>query len=181
AELRRRPVLVAVVLAVLVNAATFGVFTFLAVVGADAGIDAAWIPLLLAVFGIGAFLGVAATGRWGARWARTWIVVGAAATTVVWMVFGLAVSSVSAVFLGALIGGLLSFAVGSALIARIVGEAEGAPVLGGAYATAALNLGAIGGPVLAGIGYSGVGTPGVLFVAAGITAVSVVLTPLLRR
>jgi DHA1 family chloramphenicol resistance protein-like MFS transporter len=180
-ELRRRPVLVAVVLAVLVNAATFGVFTFLAVIGADAEVGASWIPLLLAVFGVGAFLGVAATGRWAARRPRTWIVFGAVATTVVWVVFGLAAASIPAVFVGALIGGLLSFAVGSALIARIVGQAEGAPVLGGAYATAALNLGAVGGPVLAGIGYSGVGAPGVLFVAAGITAIGVMLTPLLRR
>lgn len=180
-ELRRRPVLVAVVLAVLVNAATFGVFTFLAVIGADAEVGASWIPLLLAVFGVGAFLGVAATGRWATRRPRTWIVFGAVATTVVWVVFGLAVASIPAVFVGALIGGLLSFAVGSALIARIVSQAEGAPVLGGAYATAALNLGAVGGPVLAGIGYSGVGAPGVLFVAAGITAIGVMLTPLLRR
>ena len=180
AELRRRPVLVAVVLAVLMNAATFGVFTFLAVIGADAGVEASWIPLLLAVFGVGAFLGVTATGRWAARSARAWVVAGASITTVVWVVFGLHVASVTAVFAGALIGGLLSFAVGSALIARIVGQASGAPVLGGAYATAALNLGAVGGPVLAGIAYSSAGASGVLFVAAILTAASVLLTPVLR-
>ncbi|MGS0567222.1 hypothetical protein ACU8V6_00285 [Vibrio alginolyticus] len=56
AELRRGPVLVAVVLAVLVNAATFGVFTFLAVIGADAGVEATAIPALLAAFGTGALL-----------------------------------------------------------------------------------------------------------------------------
>ncbi|WP_244632295.1 MFS transporter [Microbacterium sp. Se63.02b] len=83
AELRRPPVLLAVVLAVLVNAATFGAFTFLAVIGTDAGMADAWIPLLLAVFGIGAFLGVAATGRWAARVDRAWVSVGAAAATVV--------------------------------------------------------------------------------------------------
>jgi DHA1 family chloramphenicol resistance protein-like MFS transporter len=180
AELRRLPVLVAVVLAVLVNAATFGVFTFLAVIGADAGVGASWIPLLLAAFGAGAFLGVAATGRWAARFDRGWIATGAAAATLAWAVFGLVAGSVPAVFVGAVIGGMLSFAVGSALIARIVGQASGAPVLGGAYATAALNLGAVGGPVLAGLAFSWTGASGVLFIAAVITGLAVILTPLLR-
>ncbi|NYH77396.1 putative MFS family arabinose efflux permease [Actinopolyspora biskrensis] len=47
-----------------------------------------------------------------------------------------------------LVQGLLSFALGSTLIARVVHEASGAPTMGGSYATAALNLGAAGGPVL---------------------------------
>jgi DHA1 family chloramphenicol resistance protein-like MFS transporter len=147
AQLRRRSVLVAVMLAVLVNAATFGVFTFLAVIGADAGVADTLTPLLLAAFGVGAFFGVTATGRWAARFGRTWIAVGTVATTAAWAVFALCVGSVPAVFVGAAVGGMLSFAVGSALIARIVEQASGAPVLGGAYATAALNLGAFGGPV----------------------------------
>ena len=180
AELRRRPVLVAVLLAVLVNAATFGVFTFLAVIGADAGIDAAWTPLLLAAFGVGAFAGVAATGRWAARFDRSWITGGAAGATVVWVVFALSVGSVAGVFAGAVIGGMLSFAAGSALIARIVGQASNAPVLGGAYATAALNLGAFGGPVAAGIAYEEVGASAVLCVAAALTTLGLLLTPLLR-
>ncbi|MFJ6533455.1 MFS transporter [Microbacterium sp. NPDC091662] len=180
AELRRRPVLVGVVLAVLVNAATFGVFTFLAVIGADAGIDDAGIPLLLAVFGVGAFLGVSATGRWAVGVERAWIGVGAAATTTCWVVFALFVDAVPGVFVGAGVGGMLSFAVGSALIARIVGQATGAPVLGGAYATAALNLGAFAGPAAAGMAYAQAGAAGVLIVAAGLAAVGVLLAPLLR-
>lgn len=180
AELRRRPVLAAVVLAVLVNAATFGVLTFLAVIGADAGVGASGIPLLLAAFGVGAFLGVTATGRWAVRFDRAWVMVGAVTTTAVWAVFGLVADSVPAVFAGALIGGMLAFAVGSALIARIVGQASGAPVLGGASATAALNLGAFGGPMLAGVAYAQTGAPGVLLVAAIITAAAALLAPLLR-
>lgn len=180
AELRRRPVLVVVVLAVLVNAATFGVFTFLAVIGADAGVDDAGIPLLLAVFGVGAFLGVSATGRWAAGVEHIWIGVGAAAMTACWIGFALFVDSVPGVFVGAGVGGMLSFAAGSALIARIVGQASGAPVLGGAYATAALNLGAFVGPVVAGMAYGQAGAAGVLIVAAGVATVAVLLAPLLR-
>lgn len=179
-ELRRRPVVVAVVLAVLVNAATFGVFTFLAVIGADAGVEETGIPLLLAAFGVGAFVGVSATGRWAARFERGWIVVGAAVTATAWSVFALSVDSVPGVFFGAAVGGMLSFAVGSALIARIVGQASGAPVLGGAYATAALNLGAFVGPMAAGFAYAQAGAPGVLVAAAALAAVGVLLAPLLR-
>ncbi|WP_226533523.1 MFS transporter [Microbacterium paraoxydans] len=179
AELRRRPVLIAVVLAVLVNAATFGVFTFLGVIGVDAGVETAAIPALLAAFGIGALLGVAATGRWAAPVERAWITVAAMALTVVWVAFGAGVEVDYVVFIGALLCGAASFAVGSALIGRIVGQASGAPRLGGAYATAALNIGAVGGPALAGIAYGRSGASGVLVVAVLLTASGVILTPLL--
>ncbi|WP_052193763.1 MFS transporter [Microbacterium sp. ZOR0019] len=180
AELRRGPVLVAVVLAVLVNASTFGVFTFLAVIGADAGVEATAIPALLAAFGTGALLGVAATGRWAAPVERTWITVGTVVLTVAWAAFGAGVELAPVVFGGAVLCGAASFAVGSALIARIVGQASRAPMLGGAYATAALNIGAVGGPVLAGIAYGRSGASGVLVVAVLLTAGAAILTALLR-
>lgn len=178
--LGRRPVLVAVVLAVLVNAATFGAFTFLGVVGSSAGIPEPWIPLLLAAFGIGAFLGVSATGRWAAPAERLWITVGALALTGAWATAALLSGAPLAVFVGAPLCGGLSFAVGSALIGRIVREAADAPVLGGAYATVALNLGAVIGPIIAGLAYEGIGAPGVLWTATAATAIAAALTPLLR-
>lgn len=47
--------------------------------------------------------------------------------------------------------GTLSFAVGSTLISQALYAATGAPTLGGASATAALNVGATAGPWLGGI------------------------------
>ncbi|MFF5624963.1 MFS transporter [Microbacterium sp. NPDC012755] len=179
-ELRRRRVVVPIVLAVLVNAATFGVFTFLGVVGAEAGVAEPWIPLLLAVFGVGAFLGVSATARAAARRERAWIVGGTVAATAVWMLFALSSGSAILVHVGAFAGGFASFAVGAALISRIVREASGAPVLGGAYATVALNLGAVAGPALAAAAYTAAGVHGILIAAAVLTAVAAALTPLLR-
>ncbi|WP_341976503.1 MFS transporter [Microbacterium sp. LWO13-1.2] len=169
AELRRRPVLGAIMLAVLVNAATFGVFTFLGVIGADAGIDVALIPLLLAGFGVGAFLGVAATGRWAARRERAWISVGTVALAGAWSAFAVLISSPVMLTLLAVLCGALSFAVGSALIGRIVREATDAPVLGGAYATVALNLGAFVGPAVAGIAYEQGGAASVPWAAVAAT------------
>lgn len=180
-ELGRRRVLVPIILAVLINAATFGVFTFLGVIGAHAGVDEPWTPALLAVFGIGAFIGVSATARWAAGVERVWIAVGTVAATALWVLLAFGAASAPVVFAGSFLGGLLSFAVGSALISRIVREATGAPVLGGAYATVALNLGAMAGPGLAAVAYAGSGAPAIVLVAAGLTAVAALLTPLLRE
>lgn len=44
--------------------------------------------------------------------------------------------------------GVLSFAVGSTLIARALHHATGAPTMAGSYATAAFNVGAAIGPIL---------------------------------
>jgi DHA1 family chloramphenicol resistance protein-like MFS transporter len=45
--------------------------------------------------------------------------------------------------------GALSFALGSTLITRVLYEAQGAPTMAGSYATAALNIGAAIGPLIA--------------------------------
>jgi len=179
-ELRRWPVLGPILLAALFNAATFGVFTFLGLIGADAGTPAALVPLLLAAFGIGSFLGVTATGRWAAGREQKWIGVGGALVSVGWML--MAIFSGSAVWLFALslIVGALSFAVGSALISRIVREAEGAPLLGGSYATAALNAGAFIGPIGAGAAYAMWGGEGVAWLASAAALCAAVLVLLLR-
>ncbi|HWS51081.1 MAG TPA: MFS transporter, partial [Microbacterium sp.] len=175
AELRRRPVLGALLLAVLVNSATFGVFTFLRVLGADAGIDDTLIPLLLAGFGGGAFLGVAATGRWAAGRERAWISVGTIGLACAWAASAVLIASPLMLSLLAALCGALSFAVGSALIGRIVREATGAPALGGAYATVALNLGAFAGPLVAGVAYERSGAAAVPWVAVAVTAAAAIV------
>lgn len=166
------PVLRTIVVAVLVNAGTFGVFTFLGVIGESAGIVTAFVPLLLAGFGVGAFLGVTATGRWAAGREGVWVASGLVALLLAWAALWMLTGSATAVFALAVACGVLSFAVGSALIGRIVREAAGAPVLGGASATVALNLGAFVGPLLAGAAHGAVGAPGVLAVAVALTGVA---------
>lgn len=174
-ELRRRPVLGAMVLAVLVNSATFGAFTFLGVIGADAGIQASLIPVMLAGFGLGAFAGVAATGRWAAARERGWVSVGTVALVCAWAALAALVESPILMSLLAALCGALSFAVGSALIGRIVREAAGAPVLGGSFATVALNLGAFAGPLVAGVAYESGQAAAVPWSAAVVTAVAAVV------
>ncbi|MEU8632916.1 MFS transporter [Amycolatopsis sp. NPDC048633] len=138
-ELRR--LVDVLLLGALVNAATFGAFTYLAPVAGSAA------PVVLAAFGAGCFAGITAAGRLADRWPGRIIAIGGSLLLVGWIVLALVP--------GALVGlvftqGALSFAVGGTVITRILRLATGAPTMAGSYATAALNVGATAGPVLAG-------------------------------
>ncbi|QNP72582.1 MFS transporter [Streptomyces roseirectus] len=151
AELRvlGRPVLRrALVMGAAVNGATFAGFSYLAVIGTDvAGVPSALVPVLLAVFGVGAFFGVTVAGRRGEGWVGAVLVV----LPFAWGVLALAGEWAVVLFGGALMLGALSFGAGSALVGRVLSVGGGeAPVLAGAFATVALNLGAFVGPLVAG-------------------------------
>ncbi|MEV6646501.1 MFS transporter [Amycolatopsis sp. NPDC051371] len=144
AELRElRHLAGALLLAALVNAATFGVFTYLAPVAAGV----APVPVVLAAFGFGCFAGITAAGRLADRWPGHVVAIGGSLLLTGWIVLALVPGAL--VFL-VFTQGALSFAVGGTLITRILRQATGAPTMAGSYATAALNVGATAGPVLAG-------------------------------
>ncbi len=151
AQLRRPRLLLVMFLGALVNAATFGVLTYLHPIVTDiAGLGGLWVPVVLVLFGIGSFIGVAAAGRVSDH--RPGLVVAVAGPLLLlgWLAMGAAASNSIALFFLVFVQGALSFAVGSTLIARVLYEAAGAPTMAGAYATAAFNVGAAAGPVIAG-------------------------------
>ncbi|GHJ08686.1 chloramphenicol resistance protein [Micromonospora humidisoli] len=161
ASLRRRPAQLNIVLAVLVNAATFGTFTYLAAIATGpAGFTDRTVPLLLAVFGIGAFLGVTVAGRFGDRHWRPLITVTGPLLMAGWALLAFTVASPAALWLLALTQGALSFALGSTLIARIVATTRDAPTMGGSFATVALNVGAVTGPLAGGLTIEALGVRG---------------------
>ncbi|MFJ9445298.1 Cmx/CmrA family chloramphenicol efflux MFS transporter [Kitasatospora sp. NPDC101235] len=150
AELRRPRLLRAMVLAALVNAATFGGFTFLApVVTGRAGLGEPWVPAALVLFGAGSFAGVTAAGRLADRRPGLVLAVGGPLLLVGWPALAVLADAPGALLPLVFLLGALSFAVGGTLITRVLYEAAGAPTLAGAYATASLNLGATAGPLLA--------------------------------
>lgn len=161
-------------LAVLVNAATFGAFTFWAVTAESVGVPEVAVPLMLGVFGVGAFLGVTVSGRFGdAHWARLvavlspMLVVGWVLLAIVlWLMSGGAAGPATVLWVFALVMGLLSFALGSTLISRIIAAASAASSLGGAFATVALNLGAAIGPLMAGASLGIIDITGPVLVSA---------------
>jgi DHA1 family chloramphenicol resistance protein-like MFS transporter len=150
--LRSWPLLHALVLAALVNGATFATFAYLAVMATDvAGLPAEAVPGLLAAFGVGAFAGVTTSGRVGHGQLGRGMVCALLALPVGWAVLAMTSSHIITLFLMTVVQGALSFGVGSALVTRALDVATEAPSLAGSFATVGLNIGAVFGPLLAGI------------------------------
>lgn len=77
--------------------------------------------------------------------------------------------------------GMASFALGGTLIARVLREAAGAPTMAGSYATAALDVGAAAGPLVAAVALrTGAGTLGPLW-ASGLLVLGALLIALPSR
>ncbi|MEU5384864.1 Cmx/CmrA family chloramphenicol efflux MFS transporter [Kitasatospora cineracea] len=150
AQLARPRLRLALLLAALVNAATFGAFTFLApVVTGPAGLGRGWVPVVLVLFGAGAFLGVNAAGRLADTRPQQLLALGGPLLLLGWPALALGAGHPAVLLPLVLLLGALSFAVGTTLITRALYEGAGAPTMAGSYATAALNLGAATGPLLA--------------------------------
>lgn len=181
-ELGSSRLLRAMVLAALVNAGTFAAFTYLApVVTVAAGLADGWVPVALVAFGVGSFLGVTIAGRLSDRWPGPVLAVGGPMLLIGWVALALLASRPGLLLALVLVQGMLSFGIGSTLIARVLHAASGAPTMGGASATAALNIGAAAGPALGALVLSadrGVLAP--IWAAAGLTAAALTVMSLSR-
>ncbi|MFR9793262.1 Cmx/CmrA family chloramphenicol efflux MFS transporter [Streptomyces sp. MB22_4] len=150
ARLRRPRLLLAMLLGALVNAATFAGFTFLApVVTGTAGLGELWVPVALVLFGAGSFAGVSVAGRLSDRRPGVVVAAGGPLLLVGWPALAVLAHRPVALLTLVFVQGALSFAVGGALITRVLYEAAHAPTMAGSYATAALNTGAATGPLVA--------------------------------
>ena len=150
AQLRSPRLILVMVLGALVNAATFGSFTFLAPVVTDtAGLGELWISVVLVLFGVGSFVGVTGAGRFSDRRPGLVIAAGGPLLLIGWPALAVLAEKPAALLVLVFVQGALSFALGSTLITRVLYEAAGAPTMAGSYATAALNVGAAVGPLIA--------------------------------
>ncbi|WP_433519007.1 Cmx/CmrA family chloramphenicol efflux MFS transporter [Nonomuraea sp. CA-143628] len=170
--LRGPRLLVVLALAALVNAATFCTFTYLTpLVTNVSGFSPAWVPAVLALFGLGSFAGVTIGGRLSDTRPTRVLIVGGIALLAGWALFAAAAGSPVATLLLVFVQGTLSFAVGSTLIAQVLYAATQAPSLGGSFATAALNVGAAAGPAIGGATIAaGLGYHSPLWVSAALVA-----------
>ncbi|MBZ4319524.1 Cmx/CmrA family chloramphenicol efflux MFS transporter [Streptomyces huiliensis] len=149
--------LLVMLLGALVNAATFAGLTFLAPVVTDtAGLGELWVSAALMLFGSGSLVGVTAAGRCSDG--RPGLVVAVCGPPLLagWPALALLADRPAALLALVFVQGALSFALGSTLIARVLYAAAGAPTMAGSYATAALNVGAAVGPLVAA---AALGTP----------------------
>ncbi|MER5207539.1 Cmx/CmrA family chloramphenicol efflux MFS transporter [Streptomyces sp. NPDC002825] len=150
AQLKRPRLLVVMLLGTVVNAATFAGFTFLAPVVTDtAGLGELWISVALVLFGSGSFAGVTVAGRLSDRHPGRIVGIGGPLLLIGWPALAVLAERPAALLALVFVQGALSFALGSTLITRVLYEAAGAPTMAGSYATAALNVGAAVGPLIA--------------------------------
>jgi len=175
--LRSPRLLVTLGLGMLVNAATFCTFTYLTpLITNVSGIGQAWVPAVLALFGLGSFAGVTVAGRWSDARPMLVLVPGGLALLAGWSLLSVGAHSAVVAVVLVLVQGTLSFGVGSTLITRALYEAAGAPALGGAFATAALNVGAAVGPALGGLTLgAGLGYRSPVWVSALLVALAIVM------
>jgi MFS transporter, DHA1 family, chloramphenicol resistance protein len=181
AQLTRPRLILVMLLGALVNAATFGSFTFLApVVTETAGLGDLWISVVLVLFGSGSFVGVIVAGRLSDERPGLIIAVGGPLLLIGWPALALLANPV-ALFTLVFVQGALSFALGSTLITRVLYEAAKAPTMAGSYATAALNVGAAVGPLIAATTLStAVGNLGPMWASGLLVAITLLIAFPLR-
>ncbi|MFC9999401.1 Cmx/CmrA family chloramphenicol efflux MFS transporter [Nocardia sp. NPDC127526] len=176
-----RSILIAVTAGVLVNAGTFAGFTYLGSITAGVpGMGDQWVPFVLGIFGVGSFAGVLLGGRFTDHSERI-IKVGTLALIGIWALAAPSAHTLPGVLTMSAVAGAAAFGVGSTLIATIVqAAAPSAPHIAGALATTAFNLGAVLGPVIAGVVVDNTGHPSAaLWSSAAFTliALAAVLLP----
>ncbi|SDQ22004.1 Cmx/CmrA family chloramphenicol efflux MFS transporter [Leucobacter chromiiresistens] len=183
AQLASPRLVLTMLLAALVNAGTFATLTFLApIVTETASLSQWWVSVALVLFGVGSFTGVTVAGRLSDARPRIVIVGGGSVLVLGWLALAIFATNPVALLGLVFVQGVLGFAVGSTLITRVLYAAAGAPTMAGSYATAALNVGAAVGPVLAAVALSVMpGALGPVWVAAIATATALLLAVLLLR
>ncbi|MFC7982973.1 Cmx/CmrA family chloramphenicol efflux MFS transporter [Streptomyces sp. NPDC057336] len=150
AQLRSPRLALVMLLGALVNAATFASFTFLApIVTGTAGLSDLWVSVALVLFGLGSFVGITVAGRVSDHRPDLVVTLGGPLLLLGWPAVAVMAERPAALLLLVFLQGALSFALGSTLITRVLYEATGAPTMAGSYATAALNVGAAVGPLIA--------------------------------
>ncbi|MET9546364.1 Cmx/CmrA family chloramphenicol efflux MFS transporter [Streptomyces sp. NPDC006627] len=174
--LRSPRLLSTLLLGALVNGATFCTFTYLApLVTEVTGLGPGWVPVVLALFGIGSFVGVTVGGRVADVRPVPLLALGSLALLGGWVLLAVTAASPVAVLLLVLVQGTLSFGVGSTLISQALYAATAAPTLAGGFATAAFNVGGALGPwcgglaISAGLGYRSPLWTSALLVATALT------------
>lgn len=180
---RDRQVWLSIGITALAAGGVFCAFSYLSPLLTEvAGLGAARVPWVLALFGVGALVGTTIGGRIADAHLFGVMLWGIAASTVFLLALALfASAAVAAVGLSFLIG-VSAFFTAPALNARMFNVAGAAPTLAGATTTAAFNLGNTGGPWLGGtVIDAGQGFAATAWAGAAMTATAIALTALALR
>ncbi|MFC7013986.1 Cmx/CmrA family chloramphenicol efflux MFS transporter [Streptomyces viridiviolaceus] len=179
---RDRQVWLSITVTALAAGGVFCAFSYLAPLLTDvAGLQDGWVPMVLALFGIGALVGTTIGGRIADAHLFGVLLSGITASTVLLVALAVFASSPAVVIALSFLLGVSAFYTAPALNARMFNVAGAAPTLAGATTTAAFNLGNTGGPWLggtvidAGLGFAATAWAGAAMTLAAIALVTVSL------
>lgn len=185
-ELRamKRPALwVAYATTMFTTAAYMGTFGYIAALLMEvSGLNAEWLPAVLILFGVGAFIGLTIGGRTADGQPRGTLVAGIIGLIVSSAIIALFAASVWATVAMVFMLGLAGFLLNPAVWGRVYVLAPDAPMLAGATNASAFQAGLTLAPLLAGIPISlGYGLASVAWVGVIIAVVSLLLAGLDAR
>ncbi|KDN19528.1 Cmx/CmrA family chloramphenicol efflux MFS transporter [Amycolatopsis rifamycinica] len=166
---RRGRVWLALGVIALCQAMIFAAFSYLAPLLTETdGLPAGWVPGVLALFGVGALIGISAGGRLADQWPFAMLYGCLALALAALLVLALTTDALVAVA-AVLVFGVASFGANPALNLRAYQAAGDAPTLVGAGTTAAFNVGNTVGPWLGGVAIdAGLGFPSVAWTGIGL-------------
>ncbi|WUH99712.1 MFS transporter [Spirillospora sp. NBC_00431] len=145
------------------------------------GVPDVWVPAILALFGIGAFIGLSIGGRIADRWPFHALLTGAIGILATSVLLAILARHALAVVPLVLLLGIAGFVLNPAIYARVFSIASAAPTLAGATTVSAFQLGISLVPVLAGTALdAGAGITSVTWIGA-VLAAAVVPAALLDR
>ncbi|KAB2352377.1 MFS transporter [Actinomadura rudentiformis] len=172
----RKPMLWGIyAITILTTAAYMITFNYLAAMLADiTSLSEAWIPAILALFGVGAFVGLSIGGRVSDQRPHVALLTGASAIVVLSVVMLAAIHQVWAVVPTVFLIGVAAFVLNPALYGRVFAIAAGAPTLAGATTVSAFQLGISITPVLAAASLTqGAALTSVCLIGAALAAVAI--------
>ncbi|MDR8410211.1 MFS transporter [Nonomuraea sp. 3-1Str] len=167
---------------ILTTAAYMITFNYLAAMLADiTAVPGVWIPAILALFGVGAFVGLSVGGRVSDQRPHLALLAGASAIVILSAVMVVAIQQVWAVVPTVFLMGVAAFVLNPAVYGRVFAIAADAPTLAGATTVSAFQLGISITPVLAAAALTrGAALTSVCLIGAALAAAAVPLVLLDR-
>ncbi|MEU2077497.1 Cmx/CmrA family chloramphenicol efflux MFS transporter [Streptomyces sp. NPDC013489] len=172
----RQPQLWVVYAATLLSTAAYMIsYNYLAAFLTDiTGVDSVWVPAILVLFGIGAFIGLSIGGRIADGRPHHALLIGAGGILVCSVLLALLADYAVAVVPLVLLLGVAGFVLNPAVYGRVFTVASGAPTLAGATAVSMFQLGISVVPVLAGVALgAGAGLTSIPWLGAGLAVLTI--------
>lgn len=145
-------------------------------------LSAAWVPVILALYGVGSLAGITISGRTADRRPFGTLAISLTGLGAAAVVLALAAGTPWIAVLAIVAVGTFGFATNPAVNSRVFGVAGSAPTLAAAFNISAFNVGITVGPWLGGLALdAGAGYPSVGWIGAGLAVLAFGTIPVAAR